>query len=165
MPTILETADAISCLINRAVAKDPQFECLTEMRDEPFAIVAVAPSVKRINARKLRCFVEPVARQVNSGETQDACSQEWINGIGIVFCMRVDDVGNDDNQPAEICEIRTLFEFVEAIGDKFLNDWTRIELDDGVTLIQKEETSQELVNRDWIRDHHVFYSQLDVFYA
>ena len=165
MATILQTADAISCLINKAVANDAQFEYLTEMRDSPFAIVTVAPYVTRITSRTLRCFVEPVVRTVNSGETQDACSQEWLNGLGIVICQRLDDQGSDDNQPGDICEIRHLLDFVEAIGEKFLGEWSSIETDGGTTRIQKEETDQELVNRDWIREHQVFYSQLNVFYG
>ena len=165
MATILQTADAISCLINKAVDNDAQFEHLTKLRTTPFAEVAVAPYVQRIKSRELRCFVEPVVRTVNSGETQDACSQEWLNGIGIVFCQRIDDQGRNDNQPSEICEIRELLNFVEAIGDRFLNDWNRIETKGGTTRIQKEETDQQLVNREWIREHQVFYSQLNVVYG
>ena len=165
MATILQTADAINCLINAAVAKEAQFECLTEIRREPFAMVGVAPYVARIKSRKLRCFVEPVARQVHSGETRDACSQEWLNGIGIVFCQRLGDIGNDDNQPGNICEIRELLNFAEAIGEKFLSDWNAIQTAGGITRIEKEETDQELVNRQWIREHQVFYSQINVTYG
>ena len=137
----------------------------TWLRREPFAVVAVAPFINRIKARELRCYVEPVARTVNSGETQDACSGEWLNGIGIVFCQRLDDEGNNGEQPGEIEEIRRLFNFVEKMGERFLEDWNRIDIGGEFARIQKEETDQEIVNREWIREHRVFYSQLNVVYG
>lgn len=137
----------------------------TWLRREPFAVVAVAPFINRIKARELRCYVEPVARTVNSGETQDACSGEWLNGIGIVFCQRLDDEGNNGEQPGEIEEIRRLFNFVEKMGERFLKDWNRIDIGGEFARIEKEETDQEIVNREWIREHRVFYSQLNVVYG
>lgn len=162
MATITQTADALSCLINDHAKGD---KTLTEIRKDPFAIVAVAPYVSRIKSRELRCYVEPVSRVVNNGETQDACSGEWLNSLGIVFCQRLDDQGRDEEQPGDICEVRSLIDFVEAIGDRFLNDWNRVETKGGVVRIDKGETEQELVNRQWVREHHVFYSQLNVTYG
>ena len=162
--TAVKKAEALACLINKAVASD---ECkdLTWLREKPFAEVVFAPHVSRIKARKLRCFVEPFAKSVNSGETQDACSGEWLSTIGIVFAQKIDDEGNDENQPGDVCEVKHLVEFVEYISEKLLEDWNRIETDCGPVRIQKEDTDHELINREWLRDHQVFYSQINVTYG
>lgn len=162
--TSLQKADALACLINKAVASE-ECEDLTGLREQPFAQVAFAPHVSRIKARKFRCFVEPFAKSVNSGETQDACSNEWLSTIGIVFVQRIDDQGNDENQPGDKCEIRNLIKFVEYIGEKILEDWNRLETECGPVRIEKEDTEHDLVNREWLREHQVFYSQINVTYG
>lgn len=161
MPKSLQVADAICKLINDEL--QGVLSCVTTIRASPFAEVAVAPALDRVDSGPMRCYVEPVTRLVNDTAGQDACSDDWASQIAIVVVQRLDDLEKPNQQPGNIGQVRELLAVGETLAEHLLKV-TSLKTRGGVARLDKESAEHELFNREWLRQR-IYYSQVTLTYG